>query len=75
MTKLTLLALLALSLPAGAASADTVAPVGAALSPYTATRLGRKPRSVRAEHCARKADSVGVEGKARAIYLRKCGNG
>lgn len=75
MTKLALAALLALSLPTGAALADPVAPSAAALSPYTATRLGHRPRDGRAVHCAKKADSVGVEGKARAIYLRKCGNG
>lgn len=75
MTKLALAALLALPLSTGLASAATVAPPAAALSPYTATRLGHKPRNARAEHCARKADSVGVQGKARAIYLRKCGIG
>lgn len=75
MIRLALAALAALPLSTGFAFADTVAPAAAALSPYTATRLGRKPRNVRAEHCARKADGIGVEGKARAIYLRKCGNG
>ena len=73
--KLILAATLALSLSSAAAWAETVAPATAALSPYTATRLGHKPRGTRKAHCERKAESIGVDGKARAIYMRKCTRG
>lgn len=73
--KLAIAAALALELSTAAAFADTVAPPVAALSPYTATRLGHRPRGARTTHCEKKADSVRVTGKAREIYMRKCTRG
>lgn len=73
--KIAIATTLALALSTAAASAETVAPPAAALSPYAATKLGHRPRSTRMTHCEKKADSVRVAGKARDIYMRKCTRG
>lgn len=75
MRKTILAAALVLSWSVGLASAASVAPGAAALSPYTATRLGHRPRNIRKAHCQRKAEFIGVKGKALAIYMRKCASG
>lgn len=66
---------LALAFPTCTAFAQAPNPGAVSPSPYTATRLGHRPRNVRVVHCEKKADSVGVQGKAREIYMRKCTRG
>ncbi len=86
MTKLTLAAVLALSLSTGAAFAQAAAPAAPAMAAPAAgaagtagtmapMKKGQKPRTAQSLECSKKADAANIHGKPRSAFMRKCKEG
>ena len=79
-SRLTLIATLALSLSAGGAFAQAVAPATTSATPAMAgaagaapmMKKGQKPRTAQSLECSKKADAANVHGKPRSAFMRKC---